>query len=137
MKFTRIVLISVAIALLAAACGQGNVFELEVGQCFDNLTDELVSDVPLKDCAEPHDNEVFAVYNVTEAVLPSSETMTLGCFDQFEEAIGEPFATSIYDLAAITPSSDSWDNGDREVVCYGFVFEGPEKMTGSILGSGK
>jgi Septum formation len=137
MKFTRSVLIVVAMALFAAACSQGNVFELEVGQCFDTITDDLISDVPMKDCDEPHDNEVFAVYNVTEAVLPSAETMTEGCFNRFEDAIGAPYATSIYGLAAITPTNDSWDDGDREVICYGFVFDGPEKMTGTIVGSGK
>jgi putative regulator of septum formation len=137
MKFTRIAALILVFALFAAACGKGNVFELEAGQCFDDVTDELISDVPMTDCADPHDNEVYAVFDTTAAVLPSNDTLVQGCFDRFEAAIGEPYSTSIYDIGLFTPTNDSWDQGDREVVCYGFIFAGPEKMVGSILGSGR
>lgn len=137
MKLTRIALLTLVIALFAAGCSKGNVFELSVGQCFDDQTDTLVSDVPMKDCAEPHDNEVYAVFDVAGESLPLSDTMLEGCFDRFDAAIGEPYATSIYDFAAFTPTDDSWEKGDREVICYGFVFAGPEKITGTIIGSNK
>ncbi len=137
MKLSPVVMLALIVALFAAGCSKGNVFELSVGQCFDDPSETLISDVPLKDCSEPHDNEVYAVFNVTEASLPGSQTMLEGCLDRFDAAIGAPYATSIYDFAAFTPTADSWKEGDREVVCYGFVYGVPEKMTSSILGAAK
>ena len=136
MKMIRIVLAVFALTLVAGACGsEGNVFSMEVGMCFDNVTDDLVSDVPRQDCDGPHDNEVFALYDVTGDSLPDRQTMLEGCAERFETAVGTPYAESVYYLSALTPSDQSWDQGDREVICYGFIPD--EKLNESILGSSR
>ncbi|MEM7141323.1 MAG: septum formation family protein [Actinomycetota bacterium] len=141
MKIIRLLCAALALGLFATACSDGNVFDLEVGTCFNDPGSTEVSDLPLVDCDEPHYAEVYALYNVTEASLPSQISMFEGCIERFEAAIGEPFATSIYNASAFTPTSGSWDQGDREVVCYAFTWveeEGAEipDITGSVLGSG-
>ena len=67
----------VALTLLLAACS-GNVFELAVGDCFDDgdmALGELeeIGEFPLVDCSVPHDNEVYAVVTVDGEVFPGEE----------------------------------------------------------------
>lgn len=142
MKFHRFALLGVVLALFAVGCSKGNVFEVEVGDCFDDPGATEVSDLPMKECSDPHDNEVFALYEVTGDTLPAQQDLLEGCFDRFEAAIGTAYADSIYDFGGFTPSSEGFDNGDKEVICYAFTFTGDpnvegEKLVGSILGSGK
>lgn len=142
MKFHRFALIGVVLALFAASCSQGNVFEVEVGDCFDDPGETEVSNLPMVDCSEPHDNEIFALYDITEDSLPPQQTLLEGCLDRFEAAIGAPYENSIYDLGGFTPSADGFADGDKEVICYAFTYTGDpdvqgEKLVGSILGSGR
>lgn len=118
-----------------------SVFSIAVGDCFDDPGSESVSTLPLRDCNEPHDNEVFALYDVTAATLPSQHVMLEGCFDRFEDAIGASYAESIYDFGGYTPGPESFADGDREVICYAFAYTGDpsvqgEKLVGSVIGSG-
>lgn len=137
-KITGILFAVMALSLAAGACSsEGNVFSLEVGMCFDDYGVGEVSDVPRANCAEPHDNEVYATWDVSDPVLPSQTTMAEGCYDRFEAAIGEPYETSIYDFGMLTPTQGSWDQGDREVVCYAYTYGGAERIVGSVLGSGR
>ena len=65
MKRLTLVLLAFVLGVAATACGDdgGNVFSLEAGDCFDldGATGEEVSDVPIVECSEPHDAEVFYV----------------------------------------------------------------------------
>jgi hypothetical protein len=118
MKLTRIALLGIVLALFAAGCSdEGNVFSLEVGDCFLSLEAEEVSDVSIVDCSEPHELEVFAVWNVGDT-LPSEEAMAEGCVDRFENAIGIAYSDSVIFSAPITPTSESFSQGDREVICH-------------------
>ena len=143
MKFHRFALLGVVLALFAAACGsEGNVFSTEVGDCFDNPDATEVSDLPMKECSDPHDNQIYALFDITEDSLPSQNDLLQGCFDRFEAAIGTPYADSIYDFGGFTPSADGFADGDKEVICYAFTWTGDptvegEKLVGSILGSGR
>ena len=138
MRAIRIALLGVAFALFAGGCGDGgNVFSLEVGDCFTSIESTEISDVPLVDCSEPHEHEVFAIWNVGDT-LPSTDAMDQGCIDRFEEAIGLPFEESAIFSFAITPTDDSFESGDREVICYSAEpDESGEvaQVTGSVLGS--
>jgi len=139
MKLTRLALLGVVLALFAVSCSdEGNVFSLGVGDCFTAVDATEIQDVPIVDCSEPHEHEVFAVWNVGDS-LPAQSAMEAGCIDRFDAAIGTPFAESEIYSAPITPTSESFDAGDREVICYTFEFDGDEiaKVTGSALGSGR
>lgn len=136
-----------ATLVVAAGCsGQGNVFSLEPGTCFDDAgtadgTDageELVSDVDVVDCAGPHFNEVFATFDIDRDEYPGpAETLTLaddGCLERFGAFVGTDYATSELVLLYFVPTEQGWSNGDREVICY--LFAGSlERIQGSARGS--
>jgi hypothetical protein len=126
----------VAVALLAAACSKGNVFSLDVGDCFDDpeATGE-VSDVPIVTCADPHDNEVYAVIESPDGERPALETLYEQCVDRFEEFVGVPYEVSEVYVDALFPSTESWDEGDRETICYLYVPD--EQVTGSLRDSNR
>lgn len=128
--------------ILIAACGGGgqDVFSIDVGTCFDDQEEEFVTSVPEVDCAQPHDNEVFALITYDESdVYPGRDQMNERgrelCIEQFETYVGLPYAESDLEVFPITPSEDSWNNrDDREIVCalYALDFS---KLTGSMRGA--
>ena len=130
----------VAAALVVSACGGGgNVFTIEVGACFDDTEESQVSSVPEVDCAEPHDNEVFAVFDYTDAdTFPGNEALDAAatdlCIAQFQDYVGAAYLDSTLEVFPIIPTQASWDDGDREVICalYNDDFS---KLTGSMRGS--
>ena len=126
------------VATLSAACVGGNVFTLEVGTCFDDVDEAQISSVPEVDCSEPHDNEVFAVFDYTASdSFPGAETMNQAahelCVAEFEAYVGLSYVESELNVFPITPTDGSWDTGDREIICalYNLDFS---KLTGSWRG---
>ena len=139
----RLILALLVVFVVAAGCGddEGNVFSLEEGQCFDDpqATGEI-SDVPIVECDEPHDNEVFFTFDLPDGDYPGDiavqEQASEGCLGAFEGYVGLDYATSELDILFLSPTSDSWDQADdREVVCFLYRVD-QEKMTGSMQGSG-
>jgi hypothetical protein len=123
-----------------AACGQGNVFSLEVGQCFqDQSAATEVSDVEVVDCDDAHDNEVYGLFDLPDGDYPGAEAVqeaaVLGCYDRFEGFVGRDYESSRLDFGWLYPTSDSWDNGDREVICMLSELSG-EQLIGSMKDSG-
>lgn len=132
-------LLLVAVALVA--CSQGNVFSIEEGTCFDDegeFNDE-VSSVPIVDCDDPHDNEVYAIFEMTDTDFPGSEAAGAQadqmCLPAFESFVGLGYDVSILDFGWLVPTDESWDGGDREIVCFLYRVD-LEKMTGTMEGSG-
>lgn len=132
------------VALVAAGCGflnSGNVFELAVGDCFDDSsgTDTELSDVPVVDCAEPHDNEVFFTFDMADGDFPGDDAILAEaesrCLPAFEDYVGLDYASSQLDIFPITPTEGSWSNGDREVICALYDLD-LAKLEGSMQGSG-
>jgi hypothetical protein len=129
------------VALLVAACGGGNVFTLEVGTCFDDTDETEVSSVPEVDCSEPHDNEVFAVFDYTASdTFPGSSAMNDAaqdlCVAEFEAYVGLSYQESALDVFPITPTEGSWDSGDREIICALYNLD-LSKLTGSMQGAAR
>jgi len=116
------------------------VFNLEVGQCFNDpdATDE-VSDVPIVDCEVAHDNEVYYLFDMPDGDFPGVSAVQLaaddGCFAQFESYVGQTYADSALGYWALYPTDGSWEQDDREIVCVLSDFNGGT-MTGSMRGSG-
>ena len=146
-----IAIVAAAVGITSAATrnddgvitGAGTVdaFEVRVGDCFDDEAFESteISDVPGIPCTEPHDNEVYAAFDLSgDKWLGDDRVQELayqGCFDRFQQAIGKSYEESVYDFAPIYPSEGSWSRvNDREVLCVGYHMEF-EKLTGSIIGS--
>ena len=58
-----------------ATIGEGNVdeFHVQVGDCFNDsstFVDEI-SNIPGVPCADPHDNETYAVFDVSKTTYPA------------------------------------------------------------------
>jgi hypothetical protein len=129
----------VAVGLVVSACGTASVFELEVGDCFDDPPSGEVSSVSAVDCAQPHDNEVYALYDYDGDSYPGEEAMSSaadeGCESRFEDFVGIAYLQSDLFYTHLTPTQESWDDGDREVVCV--IYEPGEKLTGSMEGAAR
>ena len=129
------------VALIAVACGGASVFTLEEGTCFDDTEETEVSSVPEVDCSEPHDNEVFAVFDYTEAdTFPGSPELNAAakdlCIAEFESYVGLSYEESALEVFPITPTQGSWDDGDREVICALYNLD-LSKLTGSMEGAAR
>jgi hypothetical protein len=105
-----------------AACG-ASVQEFSVGECLD-LSDAQgeVSEVPVVDCSDEHDGEVFYIHNFDGDDYPGvqavSEELQQACVDNFEAYIGAPYETSEVYVNVLHPTEDSWDRADdRSGIC--------------------
>ena len=148
-KSARLVQLTVTvvfIALFSAACSGGNVWTLEMGDCFDdwegatsNSVSEEITDVPIIDCSEPHDNEIYMMEELPDGDYSGDaamEEMAIGvCYDGFEEFVGTAYENSDLDFGWLSPTSDSWAEGDREVICFVYEYDF-DKLTGSMANAG-
>jgi hypothetical protein len=156
------VLRSVALSALAAgaavtlsACGavtqilagaDNNVFDLNVGDCFIDsemeavLVGEEVTEVPLVDCAEPHDSEFFHSHQMEDGDYPGDEAVNAAATEQcegqaFTDFVGLPWDESALYALPLTPTEESWNQiDDREILCY--VHNPDEMVTGTMQGAG-
>lgn len=123
------------------SAGALDAFEVRVGDCFDDeaFASSEISELPALPCAEPHDNEIYATFDVT-GEWPGDERIEEmayeGCYDRFAGAIGKSYEESVIDFTVIYPSQGSWKQlDDREVICVAYHMEF-EKLTGSVIASG-
>jgi putative regulator of septum formation len=113
---------------------------MRVGDCFDDgstFDDSEVDSVPGVPCSKPHDNEVYAVYEVASATFPGegmAEMAHDGCMQRFEAFVGKDYDSSSLDIATLYPSPESWQQqNDREVVCAVYDVDA-KKLTGTVKG---
>ncbi len=138
--------------LLLSACGQSevrdesgeiqtggdtDVFSIQIGDCFDDVADGQISDLPTVPCGEPHDNEVYAEYTFTEPTYPGDAvvetTASEECIAQWEAFVGMAYEESTLEVFPIYPTEQSWDGGDRLVTCA--IWDPAGKITGTLAGA--
>ena len=133
-------------AVVSDALGPGEtiVFELGAGDCLNDASESGdVSTVPVVDCDKPHDSEVYAVITMDSTDYPGDDAVVAqandNCRAEFESFIGVPAAHSRYMFNALYPTEDSWNGGDREILCrVALVTDGEiQKVTGSLKGAGE
>jgi hypothetical protein len=126
-----------------AIIGEGAVdaFNVQVGDCFNdtNSDSDEVSSVPGVPCSDPHDYEAFSVFDVSFESYPDEETMAetayASCVERFEPFVGKDYESSTLDVTTMYPSTESWAQNDREVVCAVFDMES-NRLVGSAKGRG-
>jgi hypothetical protein len=126
-----------------AIVGGGNVdaFSVRVGDCFNNLDsfDDEVSSVPGVPCSDPHDNEAFAIFDVSLESYPDGESMYemsyVSCMEHFESFVGRDYESSSLEITTLYPSPESWAQDDREIVCAIYDMNA-NQLVGSAAGSG-
>ena len=125
--------------LVLAGC-TGNVGELEVGSCFDDPGSGPILNVSFVDCAEPHHHEIYAevTTGITDADFPGEEPLVTEaqtvCIERFSDFVGSDFGTSTLDISYYYPTAESWDEGDRRILCSVSLLSGA-KLTGTAAGS--
>jgi hypothetical protein len=123
-----------------------SVFDVEVGDCFDAAGDVLES-VTLVDCEASHTYEAFHVFDHeagADAAYPGDDALTdyaeTECGVPFEDYVGRDYESSIWYISWITPSEETWAEGDREILCTLHQQDDngdPIQVTGSAEGSGE
>ncbi len=106
------------------AGGTLSVFDLQTGDCFD-ISDESAtefSEVNAVPCTDPHPYQAFQVTDHETATAPTDAELTTIfetiCLPVFETFVGLPYADSALFANLISPSESSFEDGDREYVCY-------------------
>ena len=121
-----------------AIVGQGSLgaFEVRLGDCFNDPDYEVdeFSNLPGVPCTEPHDNEAFAVFDLTLSSYPEYDIADISeasCVDRFEAYVGRDYESSSLNVVTMYPSLESWDQSDREVVCAVYDMSG-SKLVGTV-----
>lgn len=126
----------------SAGCSSQVVTEASVGDCFQSPESSTeVAELDKVDCDEPHDNEVFAIFDLDDGDFPGTADVERlaqeGCTERFERYVGAPSETTDLGLFAITPNRRTWEGaGDREVICAAFALDGDD-LEGSVKGAGR
>lgn len=144
-RYLTVVVVLGVVLAVAIGC-TGNVFSLEVGDCFNDPDAgfEEVTDVEIVECSENHDNEVYALSDYPagdDAPYPGLSALEAHadefCFDEFEGYVGAAYVDSRLDFGYFYPLPDGWeDEGDREITCFLYDLDLID-LTGSMKGSGR
>jgi len=113
------------------SAGSANVTELTVGDCISKH--EAIpnagpsssgsfkdSDVSLVPCTDKHEWEVYSKQAADITSFNHQKLVTEAqkvCGSTFETFVGVPYNDSRLSVYFYTPTSDSWDNGDRNITC--------------------
>lgn len=109
-----------------------------LGQCFNDGSEKGTVGATV-DCDQPHDNQVYHVFNVADAAaFPGDDVIgdeaENRCDAAFDRFVGVDYYESQYYSSSILPSAETWAAGDREVACFLYTLDGP--TTGSAQDSG-
>lgn len=96
--------------------------DFEAGECTNDSLTGSVGEIDTVDCDETHSAEAFAQFDIDGDDFPGADEISSqaaeGCLgNRFEDYVGIPYDESIYLAESINPSEDSWDGGDRTVIC--------------------
>lgn len=117
-------------------------FELQVGDCLGGgpaVTGE-VSEVPVVPCDQPHDSEVFHGHTIDGDVMPDPTAMEVIVAEQcyganFQTFVGLPHEQSTLQIGWAEPTTASWNEGDRQLLCI--VTDPAGGVTGSLQGAAR
>lgn len=135
---TSLALLAAGTAASLSACGLvasvlspggGNVMELSAGDCFVEsemeaaFSGDEVTNVPLVDCSEPHDAEVFHTEDLPDGDFPGEASLDNSideiCYGSaFANYVGVDFMDSELEVWPLVPTEEGWDMGDQEILCY-------------------
>lgn len=124
--------IIIAIAIFAAGANfvDSLATNMEVGDCIEEIpTADEVYTLPKVDCSEPHTGEVFATVTVADADTYPGVDVMMSYEDQCASQIDVMTLPDDASLFLLYPTQDTWDAGDRTVVC---VVTTDEPTTGSL-----
>lgn len=110
--------------------------ELQIGDCINELqtTDAAVT-VPGVPCTEPHEGQVYDVFEVSGIRFPGNEKIfelaEEDCFDTLDDDFPELWSDQSVEVFYFYPTPDSWRQGDQGITCVARYRDG--RRTGSVL----
>jgi hypothetical protein len=116
-----------------ATSGQAFVDELQPGDCFSGLREDVTDEVTLLSCAEPHQAQVIVTPTLDGDFPGAEEAVELAgerCEVEVEPLIRDE-VTEVLDLYFFAPESSLDWRLDRSVQCVLAAVDG--EMTGSLL----
>jgi hypothetical protein len=132
--------LAVLIAIGLSACGGGAGAALKVGDCINNEPSEDGSTTVLVDCAQPHAQEVFYVFDLPGKDFPGylviGDAQQDECPPAFKDYVGVDWEHSKYTFTFAGPTEQTWAAGDRQLACLLEDGEGGT-LTGSAKGTNK
>lgn len=135
-------LLAASALTLLSACGT-SALDLEVGQCLnDDIAQDQVSSVPVVECSEPHNGEVYAVPELPDGDFPGEQVINdqveqLCAGQAFQDYVGLPFQESEIYFRPYVPTAETWADGDREIVCILGNQDGSPLPAGSLRGANR
>lgn len=112
----------------------------KVGECLDIAVGQsTVTELARVACTQEHDAEVYLVQTIDleafDAAAVAQEAQCI-CRDAFYGFVGATYEESILDIYMLYPQQQSWDGGDREVICAVYKPDReqgrPERLSSSL-----
>ena len=104
--------------------GDTSAFDVKVGDCINDAeatAAEEVSNVTVVECTEPHDYEAYEALDLPDGEYPGADAVDTSagetCTAAFDGFAGIAYDDSQLDFTYFAPTSASWDEGDREILC--------------------
>ena len=120
-----------------ATSGDVDVFDVKVGDCLlGEIAEEgeEISSIEAAPCSDPHGDEVFASATVPDGDFPGQDAVNTQaeeeCVAQFADFVGLAYEASVLEISYFTPTEESWDTGDREILCT--VYDPEGDTTGTL-----
>lgn len=124
----------IGVVLAAASCSGTSVGEVKAGDCFNDPDEDVVTNLVLVDCSQPHDNEVYAQVQMDDTTYPGATVIedfaVDACLGAFEPYVGRSYEESPLDYFYLSPTEEGWGDGDRSVLCVLYSAD-LEQLTGS------
>jgi hypothetical protein len=109
--------------------GDLSISELQVGDCIESVSEEEVITLRGVPCAQPHEAEVYAIFDMPSRTYPSDEAVGDECAQRLESYSELAWNAPSIEIYYLSPDSETWRHGDREVICFAVDEDG---RTGSI-----
>jgi hypothetical protein len=145
MRMSRFPVLAVLAALTLTACQSLAGATADVGDCVQvsDLGEEIQS-LPIVPCDEPHEAEVYAVFDLDSDGAYNEDALAVEiddeCLSRFEDFVGTSYDESVLDVYLIYPLEEGWATGDREVTCAVLQPDatgGVEEVTGTLKGANR
>ena len=115
-------------------------FQIKVGDCLQDPGTTSIEKVVTLPCSKPHDFEAFDRVEMKGSDYPgTAETKKQSeafCSPAFAKFVGVAYDDSTLEMQFFYPTSDSWGQGDREILCLIAGKDGA-KTTGTLKGAKK
>lgn len=117
---------------------ENDTFALPVGTCLDELATTYITSDNVLDCAQPHNFEIFRSFLVDDGAFPGESVFEEQAYEKcdaaFADFVGLPYADSTLEYTYLSPTKETWAQGDREILCM--IFDpSVAQTTGSLAAS--